>query len=265
MQQKYRYSFKVCLLGDAAVGKTSLIRRFVQDEFHDDYIATIGTKVSKKTLTLPHPSERVSQTLEITLTVWDIVGQPGLHTLRSMYYTGADGALVVADPTREETIESVESWVASLFGKTGRVPLILLANKSDLAHAPERFESLSSKLDARWLATSARTGQNVEEAFSALTQQMVSQSLTERITTPIEVLDILVADFCALYGGLEEGMLPFRESCEAVGVSFCKPTIAQLEALNRALRERLLEYLDETRADAFYRKHQTLLDQLEDG
>jgi len=162
---------KICLLGDGAVGKTSLIRRFVLDVFRDEYLSTIGTKVSRKEFAV-HSEGRDTF---LTMMIWDIVGQKEYQKLHSMYYQGASGALIVCDLTREETLEHVREWVSSLFAEVGEIPVILLANKSDLADekAEREYEAAAKALGMEFLVTSAKLGQNVEEAFQVLGAMLV--------------------------------------------------------------------------------------------
>ena len=105
---------KVWLLGDPAVGTTSMIRKYVLDKFVDKYIATVGTKVTKKIVTLTKGPER---TIQLTLMIWDILGQRRFSKLHASFYNGARGIIVVSDLTRPETFKSMAEWVtAVLFG-----------------------------------------------------------------------------------------------------------------------------------------------------
>src|SRR6058998_257115 len=101
-----RMKIKVCLVGEAAVGKTSLIRRFVLDDFDDKYIQTLGTKVSKKELSLPGPAG--DGKLKVDMTIWDIMGQKGFRELlKEAYFYGAKGIFAVCDVTRRVTLDDL--------------------------------------------------------------------------------------------------------------------------------------------------------------
>ncbi|MFP4546384.1 MAG: Rab family GTPase, partial [Methanomassiliicoccales archaeon] len=126
---KKRYIRKVCLLGDGEVGKTSLVRRFVLDVFSDEYIKSFGTKVSKKVLDLGE--------VELTLMIWDVLGQKS-SSLHQAYYKGANGALLVGDLTRKDTIADLERWRNDLLQVTGEKPFLLVANKNDLEWEVDR-------------------------------------------------------------------------------------------------------------------------------
>src|SRR2546425_2377432 len=97
-----RMKIKICLVGEAAVGKTSLIRRFVLDDFDDKYIQTLGTKVSKKELSVSQDGEAV----KVDMTIWDIMGQKGFRELlKEAYFYGAKGVIAVTDVTRKTTLD----------------------------------------------------------------------------------------------------------------------------------------------------------------
>src|SRR5712692_5916372 len=126
-----RMKVKVCLVGEAAVGETSLISRFVLENFDDKYIETLGTKVSKKELTSTSPDG--SGELKIDMTIWDIMGQKGFRELlKEAYFYGAKGILAVCDSTRKSTLEDLDDWIEGVYSVTCKVPIAILANKVDL-------------------------------------------------------------------------------------------------------------------------------------
>jgi len=160
---------KVCFIGDAGVGKTSLIKRFVLDVFDDRYIATIGTKVTKKIIEVDSGS---SQT-KVMMLVWDIMGQKGFRELlREAYFFGAHGAIAVCDLTNKETVEELRYWIKALTDVAGDVPIVFAGNKADLENEAivkeADLQELASKYNAKAFLTSAKTGQNVENVFEAL-------------------------------------------------------------------------------------------------
>ncbi len=157
---------KLCLLGDAAVGKTSLIRRFTVGEFSADYLSTIGTSVTRKEVKVGDKS--------VDLILWDIAGQKKFNEIRESYYRGASCALVVCDITRRETFSNIPNWVSHFRKVVGEVPFIILTNKSDLA-SERNFEltdvdELASRLGTMHFPTSAKTGARVEEAFGIIAE-----------------------------------------------------------------------------------------------
>jgi small GTP-binding protein len=160
---------KVCVLGAFGVGKTTLIRRFVESIFSEAYLTTVGVKIDKKTVTIGSEP--------ITLILWDIAGEDDVNAVRMSYVRGAAGYLLVADGTRGETLTVASSIQARVTAEVGRVPFVLLLNKADLQDsweiATEPVESLERE---GWavLRTSAKTGEGVEEAFEGLARRMVS-------------------------------------------------------------------------------------------
>src|SRR3990170_5444557 len=131
MTVQKQYKVKVCLVGEKAVGKTSLIRRFVLNTFDDRYITTIGTKVSKKEITVWKPEEGIEWAVDMT--VWDIMGEKGFRELlKDAYFFGAQGVLAVADITRQRTLEDLDDWIDGVFRVVGKIPVMIAVNKVDL-------------------------------------------------------------------------------------------------------------------------------------
>ena len=165
-----KYILKICLLGDGAVGKTSLVRRYVFDAFDDKYIMSFGTKVSKKSVSFDD--------IQTDLMIWDILGQRTHRSLHEAYYRGAAGALLVCDYTRPETMRTLSSWMDSLVSVTGDVPMSILVNKCDLekVFTLSEVNSLAESVGAKVFETSAKTGKNVEEVFSDIARRVVEVS-----------------------------------------------------------------------------------------
>ena len=172
-------SKKVCLLGEFAVGKTSLVRRFVYDLFDDRYISSIGVKVSRKTVVVHRDDEIV----ELTMMLWDLAGSEEFDRVRASYLRGASGAVLVCDLTRPETLNSVHLYVRELQAASPGAQLIVAANKRDLidrlpASSPpaldsEQVQAAAASLGVPYYFTSAKTGDQVEALFRHLGQQLV--------------------------------------------------------------------------------------------
>ncbi len=180
MAEPHRMMAKAVLVGDKAVGKTSLIRRYVLDEFDDRYLLTLGAKVTKKVETVSVPEKSLTAVLE--LNVWDIMGQVGFRELaKEAYFHGARGILAVVDLTRGSTLDGIGDWIRAVQDVTGPVPLVLLANKHDLPNqatvTPARVAEVAHGLGCGSLLTSAKTGENVEAAFRQLAQLVVRRYL----------------------------------------------------------------------------------------
>ncbi len=167
---------KVCMAGEAAVGKTSLIRRYVLDEYDDRYIATLGTKVSKKTIMVPDATG--GRSVEVRTILWDVMGTRTLRDLlKEAYYHGAHGILAVADVTRGETLDELDAWSDSIRAVAGKITVYVVMNKADLeaerALSKDAIESFCRERGWPWSYTSARTGEGVEDAFRRLVEAVL--------------------------------------------------------------------------------------------
>ena len=165
-----KYILKLCLLGDGAVGKTSLVRRFVFDAFDDKYLMSFGTKVTKKSVSYDD--------VEVDMMIWDILVQKTQKTLHAAYYRGAVGAFAVCDYSRRDTMESLSSWVDGFVSVVGDMPVVILVNKSDLdrSYQLDEVKAFADSIGSTVLETSAKTGENVEESFSLVAKKMVEAS-----------------------------------------------------------------------------------------
>lgn len=163
MSNSGRILKKICVLGDFAVGKTSMIRRYVLDEFDDRYITTLGTKITKKDIKVDGR--------DLTFQIWDIVGNIKFNKIQGQYYQGSDGAFIVFDVTRRDTFDNVSKWADMFLEAAKKAHLIFIANKVDL-ESPFDYDSLmaevAKKYNAPTFKTSAKTGANVEGVFMSL-------------------------------------------------------------------------------------------------
>ena len=181
MSEPLQLSKKIVLLGDPSVGKTSVARKFVYDIFDDIYISTLGTKVSKKLVVF----ENVFNTpkIELTLLVWDVMGQHDFVDYHKVAFTGCKGALIVCDITRTETIENWYYWQKSIYRSEGEVPFIIIGNKFDLAKkhqaGVELFNDIVKGIKVPSFLTSAKTGENIEKAFSILGANILEKHFQE--------------------------------------------------------------------------------------
>lgn len=166
--------FKVLLCGEAAVGKTSVIKEFVKQAFEDKYKLTVGVDIFAKDVTADNGQKGI-------LSIWDIGGQQRFEFIRTTFYRGAAGVLLVFDLTRQETFKTIDSWVDEIKKFCGDPAIVLLGNKVDLLPtSPEKVDAqaIQNYITAKNMAyfeTSAKTGQNVNEAFKKLTNMVFSR------------------------------------------------------------------------------------------
>ncbi len=159
---------KIVMLGAFAVGKTSLVQRFVRSIFSEKYHTTIGVKIDEKTV--------IVGDIEVKIILWDIHGEDEFQKVKKSYIMGSSGYIMVADGTRKNTFNTVEYLHDLAVSTVGEVPFLFLINKSDLTDEWDIEDSDIDKIKAKgWntFITSAKTGNNVEEAFRLLAELMV--------------------------------------------------------------------------------------------
>lgn len=173
------YKAKICLFGEPAVGKTSLIKRYVYNMFDDRYLVTIGTKVSKKTISLEKGGEEIS----VELLIWDIIGHKSFRNLLlEAYFYGAQGLIGVCDISRKITLESLSEWIEGIrsVADVSKLPTVLVINKIDLDTkeiTEEDVKNFAEKYGIeKYVFTSAKDGTNVNEAFTYLAEKIVQKS-----------------------------------------------------------------------------------------
>ena len=161
---------KICMLGTLAVGKTSLFRRFIEGIYSEGYQTTIGVKVDKKAV------REAGQ--EVKLVLWDIFGDDKFQKVQASYWRGMSGYLLVVDGTRRNTLDEALALNQRVLDTGLKVPAVLIVNKADLADQWEIGDDRLAQLaQSGWevMRTSAKTGENVDAAFSRLTLKMLGK------------------------------------------------------------------------------------------
>jgi hypothetical protein len=161
---------KVCMLGGFAVGKTSLVARFVSSIFSEKYLSTVGVKIDKKVVSVDGR--------DTMLLLWDIYGQDDFQTVQPAQLRGMAGYLLVVDGTRRATLDTARLLHEKAKTVAGDVPFVVVINKSDLASSWEIDDVAFFKLvEQGWriVKTSAKTGDGIEHAFESLTRAMLNE------------------------------------------------------------------------------------------
>ena len=170
MDKFKKYTLKIIIIGEPAVGKTSLVKKFVSGKFTKDYRASIGTNIFIKKIKLKND-------IDTTIQIWDIAGQERWTKMRRPYYAGARGVFIVGDLTRKNTFSQIEKfWFPDIKQYCEIAPFILLANKSDLERklSESEINSLGERINAISIVyTSAKTGENVEMAFKIISEEAI--------------------------------------------------------------------------------------------
>ena len=170
MIEEKDFKLKIVIIGDPAVGKTSLVQRYISGQFSKDYRSTIGTNIYVKEIVLEDGKK-------VQLNLWDIAGQERWITMRHRYYNGTHGAIIVGDLARKRTFENIEKfWYPDLEKYAPSIPITLIGNKSDLEPmvSIEEIEKLKKKIKTeRYVTTSAKTGAHVNEIFEILSKKII--------------------------------------------------------------------------------------------
>ncbi|NWF95028.1 MAG: GTP-binding protein [Candidatus Thorarchaeota archaeon] len=179
MMRYPRRQFKICLIGDGYVGKTSVRRQYLREGFKTSYIPTLGVDFAQKTVTLDGETTN--------LVIWDIAGQPAFEGLRRRYYLGCSGIILIYSVVDRTSFENASKWLVEAHGYMGKLPpLIIAGNKVDLRESHRAQDTVSTEegrsfaelfsermnTPVFFIETSAVTGQNIDDAFMALTRMM---------------------------------------------------------------------------------------------
>ena len=167
----YEYLFKLVIIGDSGVGKSSILLRFADDSFTESYLTTIGVDFRFRTI-------QSANNKRVKLQIWDTAGQERFRTMTSAYYRGSDGIVLVYDVTDRNSFDHIESWLAEVNRFTESSPAkLLIGNKSDLQ--PEReisFEEGTKKaeqLGLKFIEVSAKSSDHIEQAFAKIAASLI--------------------------------------------------------------------------------------------
>jgi len=170
------YAYKLILGGEGGVGKTSMVMRFVHDNFQESYKATIGTNIMKK------ECEFKDLNTKVRFVIWDLAGQAQFARVRQTYLRNSEAALLVFDLTRRDTFDKIKKWHEEILKDSKKTSLILVGNKSDLIDQrdvpKEEARALAKELGLSYFETSAKDGTGVNDAFEMLAFQMIDKFLT---------------------------------------------------------------------------------------
>ena len=171
--QSGEYAYKLILGGDGSVGKTSMVHRFVEDEFETDYKSTIGTSIMKKECKFGGLESKVR------FVIWDLAGQSQFKRVRHSYAANAEAGILVFDVTRRETFDNIKQWHKETIEVAPEIVLILVGNKIDLTDSrvvsTADGEQVAKDLGLIYIETSAKTGENIEDAFRMLALQIIKK------------------------------------------------------------------------------------------
>lgn len=161
------YIYKICIVGDGGVGKTSIVLKYTENTFKENYILTIGANFAMKSIELPEKPDE-----EITLQIWDLAGQVHFHAVTPLFYTGVRALIYVFDITHKKSLFNLLNWKTEVEESVGLKPCILIGNKLDLVKYEsekvtiEEANLVKKEINAfSYFETSAKSGFNIEKAF----------------------------------------------------------------------------------------------------
>ena len=166
------FTSKVVVVGDGAVGKTSLLLKYSKNTFFDNYKPTLGADFIIK-------EEKLDNDDQFHLYLWDLAGNPSFAILRSYYMHGANGALVCFDVNNPKSFESVSNWIADVYRiRSSSTPIIIVGTKSDIEQkiSEEEIKKLCDEKKVPYMATSAKEGKNVREVFLKIISMIMDKS-----------------------------------------------------------------------------------------
>lgn len=263
---------KVVLAGDASVGKTSLIRRFVDDYFDEEYMTTIGTTIYSKKLEFPG--------VHLTLLIWDLAGQIEMHGVQRKAFQNARGALVVTDLSEPKNREREAYWSYSIMREAGPIPMVICGNKVDLVEdeieAMSDLRGFGSVMGYDVLATSAKTGANVEAVFNHLGQRVLEplgvldegqltllwasrRGVTREERPEFLILDRMIVGYVELFDDQEFAMLLMRKQFARIGMNPHSPTTQEMGELVKRLVVIAREYVSGTKVESWRDQIESLL------
>jgi len=175
MEEEYDHLFKILLIGDSAVGKTSLLLRYVDDTFNSEFQTTIGVDFKISTLNIDGKI--------VKLQLWDTAGQDRFRNIVASYYRGAHGIIIMYDITNPGSLDSINKWYEETqsYLQTS-TPKLLVGNKLDRVNeravASQKGEELAERLGMQFIETSAKNSTNVKQAFETMTRMIIRQVST---------------------------------------------------------------------------------------
>lgn len=237
-----RSKYKVVLLGDGSVGKTSLVKMFVHKKFDDKYLKTLGTNVYSKEIIINEDGLNN----EVTMQIWDVLGQASFKNVIRSALNGAQGVIFVTDLTKRDSLVNLITWLKEFYEVQESGSQIFLGNKNDIQgkmFGITELDKFAKVYNGISFLTSAKTGENVDLAFDEMAKRLSMEirspnkdqvsfpKIPQNIDPKVRATDRIIDIFCKAMGGYEHSMPMVREQFKRLGVDFETANRKQLEAL----------------------------------
>jgi small GTP-binding protein len=251
--------YKLVLVGEGGVGKTSLIKQFVYSKYDDKYIKTLGTNIYSKEISLGEGP----QLKYIHLQIWDVLGQNTFQAIIKSALRNAQGIIFVCDLTRLDSFKKLNVWIDYAYRFCERASFIFMANKADLPNRQfdeKEIKTYANKFKSPFFLTSAKTGENVEFSFKLIAQKIYNKEFAPpketiklepskvEIKPAIKVEDNIINLFCIEAGGFEVTMPIIRKQFQKLNIDFENPSKEDLEKVIAKLIDYIRFIKDETTA-----------------
>ena len=269
------YVFKVALLGDAKVGKTSLVRRFVHNKYDDKYLRTLGANIYKKDMVV----EGKKRKYNIHFQIWDVLGQEDYTTVINSALNRVKGVIFVADVTNRESLVNLRKWIDRVYRNVGSATFVFVGNKADLPDKTFGMTELHQHSDpfkGVSIFASAKSGANVEACFALLANRLMRKTIapprdtvdlpkfSSVIDTKVHTADKLIDEFCKELGGYERAMPVTRTVFRNSKCDFEHLRQEDLEDILSALTDIILDEKGVDPATEFKDRMQVLIDECAD-
>ena len=242
--------YKVTLLGDEGVGKTSLVKRFVHNEFGDKYMKTLGTNIYSKESMFYESGKP----MKVVLQIWDMMGQRAFKSVIKSSLENTNGVFFVCDLTHLDTLNNLLHWIKITFNNTKNVAFVFIGNKSDMDNIEFGYPALTALagcFKSPSFLTSAKSGSNVEAAFQMIAYMIYQKrfvpakdgfdfNIAEGSISPVIMAeDFIINTFCKAIGGLEAGMPMVQGIYKQWNVDLSQPTKRELEVVIKHMTHHL--------------------------
>ena len=180
--------YKIILVGDSGVGKTSILKKFINNEFNEDIKCTINVDFFSKSI-------KIDKNLYTNLKIYDTAGQEKYRALIKQYYQGTDGIILVFDLTNENSFNKLKSWINEVSDNTEKAQIILVGNKADLIERKideETAENFAKQKDMKYIETSAKEGTNILLLFEELALDINKKKQNDSSVVELEHVDTYV-------------------------------------------------------------------------
>ncbi len=262
--------YKVALLGEGSVGKTSLVRRFVHNKFDDKYMRTLGANIYKRDIVVKEGKKMY----DVHLQIWDVLGQDAYTTVINSALKNVKGVIFVTDLTKRKSLLNLKKWIDRVYRNVGSASFIFIGNKTDIgdrAFGLSELERYSEAYNGVSLLTSAKSGANVEICFQHIADRLIAKKIapprdqiklphfTHKVSPWVQTADQMIDEFCMELGGYERAMPVTRTVFKNSKCDFEKLNSDDLDSILESLTDIIMDEKGPDIADEFRDKMKAMI------